>query len=75
MGVQSFLQQPGLPANGSHNGMDPACRKETLMIAAFVLVAAYLSLAEVGSRVLPPPPKPALVQVQAAPADQRAAAD
>ncbi len=43
------------------------------MIAAFVLVAAYLSLAEVGSRVLPPPPKPALVE--SAPADQHAAAD
>lgn len=48
------------------------------MIAAFVLVAAYLSLAEVGSRMLPPPPKPALVQsalVESAPADQHAAAD
>jgi hypothetical protein len=43
------------------------------MVAAFVFVAAYLALAEVGSRVLPPPPKPALVQ--SLPPEQRVSAD
>lgn len=71
--MQSFLQPARVAPMDLRNGTDPACREETLMIAAFVLVAAYLSLAEVGSRVLPPPPKPALVQ--SAPAEQRAAAD
>lgn len=34
------------------------------MVAAYLLLAAYLALAEVGSVVLPPPPppKPALAQ-------------
>jgi len=46
------------------------------MVAAFVFVAAYLALAEVGSRMLPPPPKPPLVQLQPQPpSEQRASAD
>ena len=44
-----------------------------MIAAAYLLVAAYFALAEAGSRVLPPPAPPALVQrtdvpVAAAPA-------
>jgi hypothetical protein len=36
------------------------------MVAAYLLVAAYFALAEMGSQVLPPPEPPALVQASAA---------
>jgi hypothetical protein len=41
------------------------------MVAAYLFLAAYLALAQVGSQVLPPPPQPALAQLS----EQRAEVD
>jgi hypothetical protein len=39
------------------------------MVAAYLFLAAYLALAQVGSQVLPPPPPPALAQLGDPPAE------